>query len=273
MARAEVPPLHNPLERLGHTVRAIPLWAGRHWESLSLAAAAVAGGGYILITHDRGPQNPPVTPNTTGDTFNRPDSGIDVIIPIQQEIDPNAVRIIFDQSSRATIAAENGHILRILPPPVSQEDALNRDQGFKIEVFWETLAGTPKPSRPFSYKITTENGERVDGYVRYAAQASIKQEETSPQPNTSPSIDPKSLRVIFVDDIGSILAIGPDGRLVRAIQLPSSYQIDYPVDVSIWRNTTGGKIVGDPVGARLTTDDGTDITPHIEKVTQLNIAA
>lgn len=59
MAHAEVPPFLNPLERLGHTVKTVPAWAGRHWKSLSLAVTALGGTGYLLITHSSVSIEPP----------------------------------------------------------------------------------------------------------------------------------------------------------------------------------------------------------------------
>lgn len=283
MARGnvETPLFHDYLERLGHTVHEIPAWAGRHWKSLSLVVIASAGGGYMLITNGRGPDNPPIQPTASAsDTFNRSDSGLDVTIPKEnlskQEIDPNTVQITFDQLSKATVATENGRILSIIPPPMSQDRELDRDQGFEIEVFWETLAGTPKPSRPLGFVITTAEGERIEGNVKNTSQASLKQEETSGQLDISPSvIDPKSLRIIFIDDIGSIIAVGPDGSLVRVVAVPPGYsrQVNHIVDASVWRRTTGGRIVGDPVGANVKAGDGANIERPIERVTQLRIAA
>ena len=96
MAHAEVPQYHNPhnpLERLGHRVREIPAWAGRHWKSLALTLAALGGAGYASYLLAR-PYTPDTQVKTTipvSDTFNRPDSGLGVIIPVTPtEIPPTA---------------------------------------------------------------------------------------------------------------------------------------------------------------------------------------
>lgn len=65
MAHAEVPPFHNPLERLGDTVREIPVWMGRHWKSVLLITAAGGAAGSLYLLNDRGPQNPAVAPTGT----------------------------------------------------------------------------------------------------------------------------------------------------------------------------------------------------------------
>ena len=85
MAHAEVPPFHNPLERLGETVREIPAWAGRHWKSLTLTLAALGGAGYVSIQLAR-PYTPDTQVKTTvpvSDTFKPADPGLDseVLIP------------------------------------------------------------------------------------------------------------------------------------------------------------------------------------------------
>ncbi|MDD5416054.1 MAG: hypothetical protein PHE48_03575 [Candidatus Daviesbacteria bacterium] len=86
----------NPFERLGHKVETVLPWLGRHWKSLSLAAAAAiipaAGAVYLFITHDRGPQTSPQPNNPTSDTIKDPSTEIGATIPtlVPREVPPTA---------------------------------------------------------------------------------------------------------------------------------------------------------------------------------------
>ena len=85
MAVEATPPFQNPLERIGHTVREVPAWAGRHWKSLALTVAALGGAGYVSIQLAR-PYTPDTQVKTTvpvSDTFKPADPGLDseVLIP------------------------------------------------------------------------------------------------------------------------------------------------------------------------------------------------
>ena len=85
MAVEATPPFQNPLERIGHTVREVPAWAGRHWKSLALTVAALGGAGYVSIQLAR-PYTPDTQIKTTvpvSDTLKPADPGSDseVIIP------------------------------------------------------------------------------------------------------------------------------------------------------------------------------------------------
>lgn len=140
MARAEVPPFHNPLEGLGQKVREIPVWVGRHWKSLSLAAATLAGGGYIFITQDRGPQNPPIQPTVpaASDTFKYPDSELGIVIP-----DPDSSTAHYATPCKSSLGPEytmNGEVFRdeeyyVWGPNISGSELVCNNGPYQMRVF------------------------------------------------------------------------------------------------------------------------------------------
>lgn len=66
----QTPPFHNPLEKVNHTIREIPVWAHKHWKSLGLATVATLGSAYLLANRGETPENPVVTPaSAAGDSF------------------------------------------------------------------------------------------------------------------------------------------------------------------------------------------------------------
>lgn len=67
-------------------IRGALRWAGDNWKQVGLAIAIAAGGIYLLLAHDKGPQKAPVQPaNPATDTFKpaNPDPGVgsEVVIP------------------------------------------------------------------------------------------------------------------------------------------------------------------------------------------------
>lgn len=82
MAVEATPPFHNPLERLGHAVREVPAWAGRHWKSLLLIAATGGITGSLYFLHDSGTQKAPVQPNNpVTDTFKPSNPDLNAAVP------------------------------------------------------------------------------------------------------------------------------------------------------------------------------------------------
>lgn len=84
----------------------IPKGTSRWALSALISAGALLGGTYLLLSHDRGTQKPPIQPVTpASDTFNRPDSGVGVIIP-QETALPTEIPTIADVAALATKEAK-----------------------------------------------------------------------------------------------------------------------------------------------------------------------